>query len=186
MPRLEFADGRPHLCGPVRPRPRMLAARMPRRRVDLRDQERRDGVRFPTAARGRLVSRHPLGRRASQRARRPAGGRFVGLVDACHSATAFLGVTRPEPEPLAHRPADWCRLVLAACPDERGTGDSSKGGFITNLAIEVLERWPECTYADYWVQVQALAMSSTGVVVPKHDYLGPDPSLLAMVALSGS
>ena len=118
-----------------------------------------------------------------------AGARVVVMLDACHSATAILGLGDDKAAPPA-RASDtpWWRLVLSACGDEETTlAADDTGGAITYEVTEALRTVPRMTYRELWPVVAQGVLErfhAHGIGRPVQNYSGPDDSLLALPALT--
>lgn len=122
------------------------------------------------------------------------GARIVAVVDACHSASAVLGLRPGDiPEPtLATNPAPVpgsYRLVLAACRDYETTvalGPSDGGGgVVTTVMREVLASNSLVSYRDLWREVAERVRDryhNRRIGQPRIDSLGPDDGLLDSIA----
>lgn len=116
-------------------------------------------------------------------------GRYIVMVDACHSASAALGLRADDepllpPEPLAELGQRW-RLSLAACRDEEvalsKSSEDGGTGVVTSMMAEILGRKPNLTHKQLWPAVATQVrdqFSARGAGVPQQRYSGPDESLL--------
>jgi caspase domain-containing protein len=123
------------------------------------------------------------------------GARFIVIIDACHSASAVLGVdvssTSPGPpaEIAIASPRGYSRLVLAACRDEEvafqaGRGDDG-GGVVTTEMLRALRSDPAIVYRRLWPKVATDVRSrypESSVGMPTMVFTGPDSALLDDVA----